>query len=413
MHTFRPFCRSLLPGRPTGVAQAAWQLTAKRGKCSRAFNFFPDSHRIAFSISGTEVSFDTRWLIDNDRSPEGYDATSFQRTIDFADFGTQEPSTVEVNGTKVNIVWKNGKVTSYPKQWLEDCATSRVPEGAEFTDPAADFSNRVVWDREAFSKDRVQVPSAPLGEFKTPEGMLKWLCGVRDVGFGLVTGVEPTVEATREVAESIGGLQGTLYSPDMWMTEVRPDGNDTAYTSIPLKPHTDGNYLLNPPGMQVFHCLKPADKGGDTLLVDGLRVLEELKRNHAATYRYFSRYPIQYVFKDKGHHYITYKPVFTFNSKGEMVEFHFNNDDRGLQPAAPDVGEYYDHLENLLAVVKQEDLQHQLRLEPGTVIMIDNHRVLHGRTSFDPTSGRKLSGTYLSKEDFNSKLRVLANETLY
>jgi hypothetical protein len=46
-------------------------------------------------------------------------------------------------------------------------------------------------------------------------------------------------------------LRPTLYSPGMWATEVRPNGNDTAYTANAMVPHTDGCYWEDQPGLQV------------------------------------------------------------------------------------------------------------------------------------------------------------------
>jgi trimethyllysine dioxygenase len=52
-----------------------------------------------------------------------------------------------------------------------------------------------------------------------------------------------------------------------------------------------------------------------------------------------------------------------------------------------------------------EALQVPLRLECGDTILIDNHRVLHGRYAFQ--GRRNLIGCYLTADDWRSKLRVL------
>lgn len=46
----------------------------------------------------------------------------------------------------------------------------------------------------------------------------------------------------------------------------------------------------------------------------------------------------------------------------------------------------------------------QLKLQPGSVIFIDNWRVLHGRAAF--TGKRELCGCYVSRSDFISKGKV-------
>jgi hypothetical protein len=47
-------------------------------------------------------------------------------------------------------------------------------------------------------------------------------------------------------------------------------------------------------------------------------------------------------------------------------------------------------------------LQHE---ELTTHIVIDNHRVLHGRSAFD--GKRRMCGAYIGMDDFRSKLTVL------
>ena len=42
---------------------------------------------------------------------------------------------------------------------------------------------------------------------------------------------------------------------------------------------------------------------------------------------------------------------------------------------------------------------------PGEVLLFDNWRVLHGRAAYE--GERRLCGTYLNWEDFESRLRLL------
>jgi gamma-butyrobetaine dioxygenase len=50
----------------------------------------------------------------------------------------------------------------------------------------------------------------------------------------------------------------------------------------------------------------------------------------------------------------------------------------------------------------------KFKLQKGDVIMFDNHRLLHGRTSYDPNEGmRHLQGCYLDFDSTDGKLRHL------
>ena len=53
--------------------------------------------------------------------------------------------------------------------------------------------------------------------------------------------------------------------------------------------------------------------------------------------------------------------------------------------------------------------QLQLRLRAGDMACFDNRRMLHGRTAFDPSTGRRwLRGCYSEREELESRLRMLA-----
>ena len=47
-------------------------------------------------------------------------------------------------------------------------------------------------------------------------------------------------------------------------------------------------------------------------------------------------------------------------------------------------------------------------METGDLIMFDNYRTLHGRTSFDPKEGKRfLKGCYIDHDSTEGKLRFL------
>ena len=48
------------------------------------------------------------------------------------------------------------------------------------------------------------------------------------------------------------------------------------------------------------------------------------------------------------------------------------------------------------------------RLDSGMLLMFDNHRLLHGRTEYDPSTGyRHLQGCYIEHDATEGKLRRL------
>jgi alpha-ketoglutarate-dependent taurine dioxygenase len=67
----------------------------------------------------------------------------------------------------------------------------------------------------------------------------------------------------------------------------------------------------------------------------------------------------------------------------------------------------YRALSAFQAVLRDENLAVWLPLRPGSMLVFDNTRVLHGRAGFSPASGRTLVGCYLDADVWKSRLRVL------
>ena len=47
----------------------------------------------------------------------------------------------------------------------------------------------------------------------------------------------------------------------------------------------------------------------------------------------------------------------------------------------------------------------QIRIAPGDGVLMDNHRVLHGRTAFDPNQGRHVRLCQVTRDEFHARLR--------
>jgi gamma-butyrobetaine dioxygenase len=50
----------------------------------------------------------------------------------------------------------------------------------------------------------------------------------------------------------------------------------------------------------------------------------------------------------------------------------------------------------------------EIRVSPGDGMLIDNHRVMHGRTAFDPSSGRHIRLCHVPRDEFHGRWRELA-----
>jgi len=226
-------------------------------------------------------------------------------------------------------------------------------------------------------------------------------------GFGLVEGVEPTLEATRTAVERVSYVQETLFGQ---MFHVIADGarDDLAYTRLSLEPHVDTPYLYHPAGIQVFHCIQHDGDGGETLLVDGFRAAEELRQAEPQAFDTLCRLHVDFQNQDGDDYYIKYAaPILTVHPvSGRMEMIRYNINDRAPAASIPqhELAAFYDALAALCRRVKDPEGEFWIKLRPGTVLFVDNWRVMHGRKAF--TGDRHLVGCFLPKEEVMNRARL-------
>ena len=73
------------------------------------------------------------------------------------------------------------------------------------------------------------------------------------------------------------------------------------------------------------------------------------------------------------------------------------------------VAEFYEHRRLLASIIDDPGMELHHPLQPGTMAVVHNHRVMHGRTAFVGTRG--LCGCYIGDDEFRSRLRLLARST--
>jgi trimethyllysine dioxygenase len=249
-------------------------------------------------------------------------------------------------------------------------------------------------------------------------GLHRWLKNIDSFGFSFVKGVPATIEATEELARKISFLRETQYG-GFWEFTSDLSKGDTAYTGLALGAHTDSTYFTDPCGLQLFHLLSHTEgTGGETLLVDGYYVASILKELHPDLYDLLARIPVPA--HAAGEETSLYRPspplgypvLDVDQLTGKLNKVRWNNDDRSvmshLEPGV--VEHWYEAIRTWNKLLKSPDSEYWVQLTPGTAIVINNHRVLHGRSAFD--GNRRMCGAYIGMDEFNSKLAVLDEKAL-
>jgi trimethyllysine dioxygenase len=183
---------------------------------------------------------------------------------------------------------------------------------------------------------------------------------------------------------------------------------DTAYTPKALRPHTDATYSHDAPGLQMLLCLAYDAQGGESLLVDGLRIAETLRAEAPDEFDTLTRIQVPGQYLGDGAHLMARRPAIRLDANGEIAQISFNNYDRApFRLPDSEMAAFYDAIRAFDRLANDPALQWRHLLAPGELVVFDNWRVLHARLAF--SGYRKMTGCYVNREDFESALRVSRN----
>ena len=222
-------------------------------------------------------------------------------------------------------------------------------------------------------------------------------------GLAIVDDVPLDMASTRRVLERIGYVRSTIFGT-MW--SIRSDGqyDDTASTNLEISPHTDGTYSHDAPGLLGFHCHRPADSGGETVLVDGFAIAERLRATEPDVFGVLSSVEIPWQYIGDGSHLVSHRPVIRLDAAGTVRQISYNNHDRApFHLPEPRMKRLYEALRIFDRMIREPAEQFILGLDRGSMLLFDNWRLLHARCAF--AGPRHLTGGYLNHEDFESRLR--------
>src|SRR3984957_14050211 len=357
---------------------------------------------LELDADGDTLRFPAVWLRDNCPCAECMDPGSGQKLNDITELPDDVAvSTAEDAGKSVVVTFApDGHRSVFSRDWLAEHAL----------DTDGDTDGRTEDDKELWRPadlDRLPEESWPC-YLAEPADRARALDAVLRWGFVLLHGVPAEPGMVLEVAGSFGFVRETNYGR-LFDVRVEPRPGNLAFTSRRILPHTDNPYRDPVPTVQLLHCLRGADQGGDTGLVDGFAAAAELRATDRATFDLITGTPVPFGYKDKSTELRASQPLIQLSPRGRIRGSRFNN--RSAQPLRrpyPDVVAFYAAYRQWAELLARPERQLNLRLAPGDCLIFDNTPVLHARTAFSGTGGRHLQGCYADLDGLASSLAVLA-----
>jgi gamma-butyrobetaine dioxygenase len=325
----------------------------------------------------------SRWLRDNCPCLRCLHPITRERTVTLIDVPDIKPSAVTPgdDGT-LTVDWGDGHVGVFPAELL-----ARRPElGVQHAALAP-------------------VRRLDYHMLDTPGGLEQWLEALLTNG-AIVVEHTPNVDGeVVRLAERIGYARPTNFGT-IFDVQSKPDPNNSAYTAAGLDLHTDLPNWASPPDFQFLHALANEATGGDSTLADGIAIANDLRIDDPDAFEILSTTPVPFRFHDSDDDIRYTAPIIQTDVGGRPIAMRFNNWIRDVDPLAGDA--FYDAYMLLWHMLRDPANTLTLRLTAGDTLCFDNRRILHGRTEFDPQSGRRhLQGCYADRDMVESRLRKL------
>ncbi|CAH1801717.1 unnamed protein product [Owenia fusiformis] len=349
------------------------------------------------------------WLRDHCRCDSCYHHTTSQRLfetnaidLDIRPNNAALTFDPDVNDHVLHITWPDGHQSQFTYSWLTDSKNifaGKYPKSK---------SVQTLWDANTIKEIDIKAVEYEKYMDKSNDESLKVLLeNVLRYGYGLVHGCQTSIDDTAKTAERLCIIQNSLFG-HMWSFTNDLEHSDTAYTNLALGAHNDTCYFLKGAGIQVFHLLEHTGAGGETLLVDGFKALETLRRNHKWAYDFLVETSIVHEYVEPGIDIKSLDSIINVHPiTKEPIALRFNTYDRASLNTIDqeDMPKFYEANKLLANEIQNPQNEFWLKLKPGTVLFVDNWRLLHGRSAF--TGRRCVCGCYLARDDWTSKAREL------
>ena len=257
---------------------------------------------------------------------------------------------------------------------------------------------------------------------QSDDALWRLFTALRDRGLARVRGAPAHEGAVARLAEKFGPLRVTDFGT---IGNIRSIPNDKAGRAAnigasgfrQLGPHTDEGWRYAPPGVLFHLCLESAPSGeGASMLVDGLLAAQRLRQKDIGSFEFLTQVPLRFAAaRNLQERYFARGRIIATDVDGDIVGVRFSDRTLGVQDLAPDqIEPAYRALRAFAKELYAEDLIYSHTLACGEMHLIDNHRVMHARASFDPQNGaRWIQSCAVDREEFHNQMRHLAQRLGY
>ena len=368
----------------------------------QGMEFSPTTDTDAVSLSDRFLTvngqrFHYIWLRDHCLCSQCHHASSFQKVYDISDhIALPKPKSAAIQDQTLVVEWDEEQChrSTFPIPWLLSYAYDRgngepssLPKPKSYPNAAP-----VLWDRAWLDVTPQTWPQFGASTFDT------WIDQLDTLGFTIVRNL--AWEDLDTFISSIGPIYELASYGRYSTVKAIPEGQDLSlsYAGNALSPHTDLAFVPAPRVVQLLYCVENQASGGESVLVDGYRVVQDFRTHHPDYFQILSETPVQFrQFYQQWDYFVSHTtPILKCDPVGTVTDIYFSHKNFGLDLPFEQIEGFYEAYCAFARYLKNPAYQYWFRMEPGDCQVLQNFRVLHGRNAFDPRSGpRHLEIAYM------------------
>tara|TARA_B100000073_G_scaffold186478_1_gene154401 strand:- start:354 stop:1454 length:1101 start_codon:yes stop_codon:yes gene_type:complete len=353
-------------------------------------------NKVFFEDNGSKKEIHPFWLRERVNGESFVDKGTQQRLFDPTELNENiEIKDLNLSDEFLEVSFNDGVKTKLTIQ-------SIIKEFSNIND--VKFIQKIKWDSSLNDFNNYEFNENIFEERKMYEALINFY----KFGFVIFKKVPTKNNFIVEFANSIGSIRRTNFG-EFFNVKSKPNPNDLAYTSLALAPHTDNPYRNPVPCIQILHCIENEVNGGYSTLVDGFTVTEKLKNDYPDYYKILTEIKVRYQFIDQDVFLEDWAEMIKLdeNQNFKQVRFSPRLDFVPLMDRDK-LNLYYSARNKISELYNSDKYRIEFKLMPGDLLMMDNHRLLHGRTSYDANEGNRfLQGCYIDYDSTEGKLKHL------
>ena len=343
------------------------------------------------------------WLRHNCFCQECGNSIDGIRSITILDVAADiKPSEIQLHNNKtIQLTWEDGHQSRYDASWLRaHCYSDKSRAGRLRFQP-------ITWRSDMAQSFPTVDYSSVLNDETVRLDMFEKL---RDYGIVKVDDVGQSAQETEKLANLLGPIHETTVYGYIYDVQVEAVSKLGAKTAIHQDPHHDDAFYYNQPGIDVFHCLiNDSGEGGESTYCDGFAIAESIRAEAPDAFELLTTVPIQHNRRHPGEIDLRINaPLIRLDWNGKLSGIrYFDRATAPLDLPANLVPPMFEAIRHYHKRMVSSEFKITIKIPPGTGMLIDNQRVMHGRTAFKTNSGRHIRLCHVPRDEFHGRLRDL------